>query len=209
MSKSIGILGSGIVGITLANGFKKLGFDVGVGNRKASNINGWNGRVGTYPEVAANSDTLVLAVKGSAAESVIKSIKEHLNDKTIIDTTNPLTDSAPEEGVLSYFTTLDESLMERLQKSAPNANFVKAFNSVGNAYMVNPDFQGIKPAMFICGNSSTAKDEVTELLLKLGWASEDFGGVKSARVIEPLCILWCIPGFLRNQWSHAFTILKE
>lgn len=208
MNKHIGILGSGIVGITLANGFKNLGFDVGVGNRKASGVKGWNGSLGTYSEVAANSDTLVLAVKGSAAESVIKSIREHLTNKTIIDTTNPISDKGPDDGVLGYFTTLDESLMERLQNIAPKAKFVKAFNSVGNAYMVNPDFKGIRPVMFICGNNSDAKSEVTEILSKLGWGAEDFGGVKSARVIEPLCILWCIPGFLRNQWSHSFTLLK-
>ncbi len=98
--------------------------------------------------------------------------------------------------------------MERLQAEAPEANFVKSFSSVGNARMINPEFKGGKPTMFICGNDDDAKHEVSRLLSRLGWESEDFGSVKSARAIEPLCILWCIPGLLRNEWSHAFKLLK-
>lgn len=209
MSTRIGILGSGIVGVTLANGLSNAGYDVSLGNRKGLAADNWTGTIGTYEKVAADSEIIVLAVKGSAAESVVEGIKDRLSGKTIIDTTNPIADTPPEEGVLSYFTSLDESLMERLQAIAPDAHFVKAFNSVGNAFMVNPDFGGQKPVMFICGNDSSAKSITGDLLKSLGWEFEDFGGVKSARAIEPLCILWCIPGMLRNEWSHAFTLLKK
>jgi predicted dinucleotide-binding enzyme len=75
--------------------------------------------------------------------------------------------------------------------------------------MVNPDFGGIKPTMFICGNEANAKKEVSKILDKFGFEVEDMGGVEAARAIEPLCILWCIPGFLRNQWMHAFKLLKK
>jgi predicted dinucleotide-binding enzyme len=98
--------------------------------------------------------------------------------------------------------------MERLQKAAPEANFVKAFNSVGNAYMVNPNFNGERPTMFIAGNSPEAKATVTEILDMFGWDTEDMGLAESARPIEQLCILWCLPGFLRNQWNHAFKLYK-
>ena len=208
MNKTIGILGSGIVGTTLANGLKNVGYEVKIANRKGTAVDNWAGEVGTYSDVAANSETIILAVKGTAAEEVIQIVKKHLMGKTVIDTTNPIANKEPDEGVLSYFTSLDESLMERLQLAVPGANFVKAFNSVGNAYMVNPDFKGSKPVMFICGNDTNAKNNAIELLKKLGWGAEDFGSVKSARAIEPLCILWCIPGMLRNEWSHAFTLLK-
>jgi predicted dinucleotide-binding enzyme len=63
--------------------------------------------------------------------------------------------------------------------------------------------------MFICGNDSVAKERVSELLTRFGWEVEDMGGAESARAIEPLCILWCIPGFKRNQWTHAFKLLKK
>ena len=207
--KNIGVLGSGVVGVTLANGLKNAGYDVSLANRSGHNVENWNGEIGTFNDVAEKSDMIILAVKGSAAEKVISSIKDNVSGKTILDTTNPISEQPPEDGVLKFFTTLDDSLMERLQKIASEANFVKCFSSVGNAFMVNPDFDGIKPVMFICGNSEAAKKETAEILQKLGWDNEDFGGVKSARAIEPLCILWCIPGIQKNQWSHAFTLLKK
>jgi hypothetical protein len=98
--------------------------------------------------------------------------------------------------------------MERLQKEFGEVRFVKAFNSVGAARMVNPDFGGARPTMFICGDDAGAKQSVAKVLDQFGWEVEDMGGVQAARAIEPLCILWCIPGFLHNRWTHAFKLLK-
>jgi 8-hydroxy-5-deazaflavin:NADPH oxidoreductase len=75
--------------------------------------------------------------------------------------------------------------------------------------MYKPDFGGTKPTMFICGNDGAAKETVANILEAFGWQAEDMGKVESARAIEPLCILWCAPGFLRNQWAHAFKLLKK
>ena len=99
--------------------------------------------------------------------------------------------------------------MERLQKSAPDAYFVKAFSCIGNAFMVNPDFNGVTPTMFICGNNDGAKGEVTAILEKFGFEGEDLGKVEAARAIELLYILWCIPGFLTNRWTNAFKFLRK
>ena len=99
--------------------------------------------------------------------------------------------------------------MERLQASYPEAYFVKAFSCVGNAWFVNPDFPGGPPTMFICGNHEPAKHQVAVILEQFGWAWEDMGSVEAARAIEPLCMLWCIPGLLHNQWAHAFKLLKQ
>jgi predicted dinucleotide-binding enzyme len=111
-------------------------------------------------------------------------------------------------GVIKFFTDLNESLLEKLQKNYPEINFVKAFNSVGNAFMVTPQFPGGKPTMFICGNDAAAKSAVQKILDQFGWETEDMGAMEAARAIEPLCMLWCIPGFTRNQWAHAFKLLK-
>ena len=127
----------------------------------------------------------------------------------MIDATNPIADAAPRNGVLRYFTDINGSLMERLQALAPGAKFVKAFSSVGSAFMVDPDFDGLKPTMFICGNDEGAKQEVTSILTTFGWDTEDMGTVEAARAIEPLAMLWCIPGIRRNSWSHAFKLLKR
>lgn len=197
------------MGVTLANGFAGEGYGVTIGNRSGHKVEGWPGKVGTYQKVAAESDAVILAVKGAAAEEVVKGVAEEISGKTVIDTTNPLSDEPADEGVLKYFTKPDESLMERLQKIAPDANFVKAFNSVGNAQMIHPKYKDGTPTMFICGNNKKAKTDVAGMLEQLGWEVQDLGGVKSARAVEQLCILWCLPGFVNNQWSHAFKMLTR
>jgi predicted dinucleotide-binding enzyme len=216
MSKTVGIIGSGIVGQVLANGFIRHGYDVMIGTNNATKheelkekTNG-KAKIGTFEATAKFGGIVVLATKGTAAEAALKSAGvANLKDKTIIDTTNPIADAPPVNGVLKFFTSLDDSLMERLQKLAPGANFVKSFSCVGNALMVNPDFGGVKPTMFIAGNNGGAKMEVETILDMFGWESEDMGKAEAARAIEPLCILWCIPGFLSNSWMHAFKLLRK
>jgi predicted dinucleotide-binding enzyme len=212
----IGIVGSGIVGQVLANGFIKHGHEVMIGTNHADKRaeleekTRGRARIGSFAETGAFGEVVVLAAKGTAAEEAVKSVGiAALKDKTVIDATNPIADAPPTNGVLRFFTTLDDSLMERLQRLAPEANFVKAFNSIGNAVMVDPDFGGVKPTMFIAGNSDAAKAEVKGILAQFGWEWEDLGRAEAARAIEPLCILWCIPGFLGNSWSHAFKLLKK
>jgi 8-hydroxy-5-deazaflavin:NADPH oxidoreductase len=212
----IGILGSGIVGQVLARAFKSEGHEVGLGTRNISKEevvkfkkDNPGIRTGTFEEIAMTSELLVLAVKGDAAEEVIKLAGyKNLNNKTVIDTTNPIAAAPPVNGVLKFFTDLNSSLLEKLQAIIPEARFVKAFNSVGNNAMYKPHFTEGKPTMFICGNDDAAKKTVTNILTAFGWETEDMGKAEAARAIEPLCILWCIPGFIRNQWTHAFKLLK-
>ena len=211
----VGILGSGDVGKTLAKGFLKHGYQVAIGSdhtEKLAEFKKENPQMetATFEQAAQSGDIVVLCVKGTVAEKIIEKVKKHLSGKTVIDTTNPIADAPPQNGVLKFFTSLDESLMERLQKIAPDAQFVKAFNSVGSGLMINPDFRdNTKPTMFICGNNDDAKKKVYEILERFGFEIEDMGKAESARAIEPLCILWCIPGFLRNEWTHAFKLLKK
>ncbi len=215
MKAKIGIIGSGIVGQTLAAGFLKYGYEVMIGSRDLTKLADWKskasegGSIGSFAEAAEFGDIIVLATKGTAAlEALQLAGKANLSDKTIIDTTNPIADTAPENGVLNFFSELNDSLMERLQNAYQEANFVKAFNSIGSSVMINPDFGVEKPTMFICGNSLKAKDEVTEICSLFGFEAMDMGTVEAARAIEPLCMLWCIPGFRENKWNHAFRLLK-
>jgi len=211
----IAILGSGKVGEVLADGFLKHGYEVRRGTREIAKLAAWkntagaNASVGSFADAAKWGELVVLAVKGSAAESALDLAgAANLAGKVVIDTTNPIADGPPTNGVLHYFTTLEESLMERLQKKVPAARFVKAFNSVGNAQMVNPKLAGGPPSMFMCGNDDAAKAEVAKILDQFGWEIEDLGKVEAARAIEPLCMLWCIPGFLEKRWTHAYKVLK-
>lgn len=211
----VAVLGSGAVGQVLADGFLKHGHEVVRGTRSPEKLAEWakagaKASAASFGDAVKGADLVVLAVKGSAAEEVVRLAgPDALAGRTVIDTTNPIADAPPTNGVLHYFTTLEESLMERLQRLAPGARFVKAFSCVGNALMVNPDFGGEKPTMFICGDDAAAKKQVQGVLAQFGWEWEDIGGVEGARAIEPLCILWCAPGFQRNQWSHAYRVLRK
>ncbi|MGD0583971.1 MAG: NAD(P)-binding domain-containing protein [Bacteroidales bacterium] len=210
--KKIGIIGSGIVGKVLATGFHKHGYQVMLGSGDKSKREQFKKetgiQTGTFNETAAFGDIVLIAVKGDVAEKVMTGLAKEISGKTVIDATNPIAEKPPVNGVIQFFTSLDNSLMERLQKLVPDAHLVKAFNCVGNAFMIDPDF-GQKPSMFICGNNASAKKDVTSLLEKVGWEAEDMGNVEAARAIEPLCMLWCIPGIRENKWSHAFKLLKK
>ena len=209
----VGILGSGEVAQTLGAGFLKHGHTVLLATRDATKLAQWqtkhpSGRIGSFADAAGFGEIVVLAVKGDAALDAVRLAgASTLGGKVVIDTTNPIAATPPVNGVLTFFTSLDDSLLERLQKAYAEIRFVKAFNSVGSARMVNPQYAGGPPTMFICGNDAAAKQTVSGVLDQFGWEPLDMGSVEAARAIEPLCILWCIPGFLRNEWTHAFRVL--
>ena len=211
----IGVLGSGGVAQTLAAGFLKHGHAVTIGSRSPQKLADWASmnqgiRTGTFADAAGFGETIVLAVKGHAAVEALRLAgAKNLVGKPVIDACNPIADAPPVHGVLQFYTTQTESLMEQLQREFPDAHFVKAFNSVGSALMVNPQFADGTPTMFICGNDDAAKKTVAGICDQFGWEVADMGSVEAARAIEPLCILWCLPGFLNNQWTHAFKLLRK
>ena len=213
--QKVAVIGSGTVGQILADGFLKHGYEVMRGTREPSKLASWKSgagakaSVGTFADAARFGGLVVLAVKGTAAEDAVALCGDAITGKTVIDATNPIADAPPKNGVIAFFTGPNDSLMERLQKRAPGVHFVKAFSCVGNPHMVNPNFGGQRPTMFICGNHASAKEQVQTILDKFGWETEDMGTVEAARAIEPLCMLWCIPGLSRNQWNHAFKLLKK
>jgi predicted dinucleotide-binding enzyme len=209
--QKIGVIGSAAVGQALAKGFTSHGYDVRIGSRTPSKLAEFSKASGipaaTFAEVARWGEVVVLAVNGAAAEEAIRAAgPEHLAEKVVIDTTNPIAAKPPTDGVLEFFTGPNSSLMERLQSAFPAVRFVKAFSCVGNAKMVNPAFERGRPSMFYCGNDEDAKARVAAILEQFGWEPVDMGTVVGARAIEPLCQLWCIPGFRENRWTHAFAV---
>lgn len=212
--KKIGIIGTGEVAKVLGNGFLKRGHEVMMGSRDAAKAKEWaeksgKGKSGTFADAAKFGDIVILAVKGGIAVDALKLAgHENLAGKTVVDVNNPIADAPPVNGVLQFFTGPNDSLMERLQKAVPAANFVKSWSCVGSTFMVEPKFPGGTPTMFICGNNDAAKKDITDILRSFGWEIEDMGKVEAARAIEPLCMLWCIPGLTGNKWTHAFKLLK-
>ncbi len=213
----IGILGSGTVGQTLGAGLIKHGHQVKLGTRTPddADVRKWlaatpGATAGTFAEAAKFGELIILAAKGTVVESVINIAgKENLNGKTLLDVTNPIADAPPENGIVKYFTGPNESLGERVQALVPNAKVVKSFNSVGAGRMVNPHYEQGPPTMFLCGDDASAKSQVTEIIRQFGWEPYDVGGIKASRALEPLCMLWVIPGFTKNQWTHAFKLLTK
>jgi len=205
------------VGQTLGAGFLKHGHQAMLGTRdpKKSDVQKWvqntpGGTGGTFEETAKFGELIVLATLGRVVENVIDlaGIK-HFTGKSVIDSTNPLSDAPPIDGVLEFTTGPNESLAEKIQAKIPGAYVVKAFNSVGASRMINPQYKQGIPTMFICGNNAEAKTKVSEIIEQFERDPFDCGTIISARAIEPLCMLWCIPGFQKNQWTHAFKLLTE
>lgn len=212
MSVSVGVIGSGQVGQVLAAGYAGKGHAVTIGSRDPAKLAAWGAE---HPDVtvgdfaaAASADVVILAVGGSVAGDALATAGlARLAGKVVIDACNPIA-GPPANGVLPYFTGPGDSLIQRLQAAVPAARFVKAFNSVGNALMIDPALAGGPPSMFICGDDPAAKALVTELLAEVGWAAEDVGPAAMGGPVEALCQLWCAPGFLRGDWAHAYRVLR-
>jgi predicted dinucleotide-binding enzyme len=213
----VGVFGSGIVGQTLGAGFVKHGHQVMMGTRTPldQEVQDWLAKTpgaaaGTFAEAARFGELVVLAVLGRVVDKVVQLAgPENLTGKTVIDTTNPIAEAPPVNGVLQFTTGPNESLGEKVQALLPRAHVVKAFNSVGSVRMVDPHYEQGTPTMFLCGDDEAAKAQVGEIIGQFGWEPFDCGGILAARALEPLCMLWCIPGLLHDQWTHAFKVLTH
>lgn len=212
-SMRVGILGSGDVAKSLAKGFISRKYDVRLGTRSGAKpeVDDWTAaehlpiRQGTFHEVSAWAETVVLSTHGMANEEAIRSAgPPNFQGKVVIDTTNPLVmaeNAAPTLGISG-----NDSAGERVQRLLPKAHVVKAFNTIGHLHMVRPSFPE-PPTMFICGNDASAKEWVTKLLGEFGWSSVvDVGGIEGARLLEPLCVLWVVSGIRLSNWNIAFRL---
>ena len=211
----VGILGSGDVRLKLGDGFLALGNTVKIGTRNTSkeNIISWiarhgkNSTAGSFEEAASFGDIIILATLWSGTTDAIKLANpKNFAGKVTIDVTNPLDFS---KGVPSLALGHTNSGGETIQMLLPNAKVVKAFNTVGNPHFFNPDFPGGLPTMFICGNDSDAKKQVTKILSDFGWETVDMGGIEVSRLLEPLAMLWINYYFKTNTGNHAFKLLRK
>ena len=211
----VGVLGSGEVGRRLAAGFASRGHDVMIGCRDLAKpelhewLSGDGAGVvtGAYAEVAAHGELLALAVLGNAAEQAIAEAgPDNFSGKVVIDAMNPLDFSSGFPPKLSI--SGEDSLGERVQRALPDAKVVKAFNTIGNPYFVDPSFSQGKPTMLIAGDDPDAKRTVGDVLADFGWPDVvDIGGIEGSRELEAICIAWVKIGGTRGAWDHGFTLL--
>jgi len=209
----VGVLGSGDVGKVLAGGFLKLGHEVRIGSRSPEKLKEWaagagdGASTGTFAEAAEFGDIIVLATHGEGTQSAIEMAgAANFDGKVVIDATNPLDFSS---GGPQLSIGLNDSLGERVQRWLPKARVVKAFNTVGNAHMIDPQFPGGPPTMFIGGNDADAKKLVTQVCEAWGWEVAALGGIDASRYLEPMCMAWVVYGIRTGTWNHAFKLLKK
>ena len=210
----IGIYGTGEVGQALARGFVKRGDEVMIGSRDSEKARKSAAAVdakvkgATFAEVGKFGDAMVLATLWSGTKSAIDMAGvDAFKGKVVLDVTNPLVfePNSPPRLALGH----TDSGGEQVQRWLPDAKVVKVYNTVGNKHMVDPQFPGGPPDMFLCGNDEGARATVSKICQDFGWAVIDLGGIEQSRLLEPLCILWVLYGVRTGSWDHAFKLLRK
>ena len=192
----IAVIGTGVVGRTLAQAFQQAGHDVVVGTRDPGKTSGreeWAGLgVPLQPlaTVAGEADLVVNATSGGASLSALGEVgSEHLAGKVIVDVSNPLDFS---QGFPpSLFVKDTDSLAEQVQRAFPQARVVKALNTLNADLMVEPQALGRSTTVFVSGDDADAKALVVDLLESFGHDDViDLGGLETARGTEMLLPIW-------------------
>lgn len=161
----------------------------------------------TYADAASSCELACLVTAWSGTENAIRlCVPDNLAGKVVVDVTNPLV-FGPEGPGLALGTT--DSAGEQVQRWLPRSHVVKAWNIVGNANMVDPQVPGGPPDMFFCGDDAGAKQTVADLLRECGWPSIDAGGIRAARQLESLALLWISYAITHQRSDHAFKLLRS
>jgi predicted dinucleotide-binding enzyme len=211
----IAVIGSGDVGQALAKGLVDLGHSVMIGTRDTSKKDlKWTKKhdkeklqVGSFAEAADFGEIAILAVAWHATENVLGIIRPELSGKIVIDVTNPLLFSEDEAPQLAVGHNM--SAGEMVQQTLTDSHVVKTLNTINFRHMVQPQYKSGTPTMFMCGNNTSAKAHVRDLLQSLGWQDiQDVGTIERSRLLEPLCLLWVEYGVANETWDYAFSVIR-
>ncbi len=194
----IGVLGTGLVGQTLAGKLASLGHEVKMGAREAGNEKaaafakaaGRGASHGTFAEAAAFGEVVFNCTNGAASlDALTAAGAKNLAGKVLVDVANPLDFSKGMPPTI--FTPQGDSLAESIQRKFPEARVVKALNTVNANVMVSPGKVPGESDLFVCGNDAAAKQRVVELLHAFGWKNViDLGDITGARGLEAYLLLW-------------------
>lgn len=194
----IGILGTGVVGQTIGEALVKLGHDVTLGARSATNDKAakWAGDIGaraahgTFADAAAFGEIVFNCTSGTVSLAALDAAGANpLSGKPLVDVSNPLDVSHGMPPTLAVCNT--DSIAEQIQAAFPEAKVVKTLNTMSASVMVNPSLVPGEHDVFVTGNDAAAKARVTDLLRSLGWRNIiDLGDITTARGTEMLLPIW-------------------
>jgi 8-hydroxy-5-deazaflavin:NADPH oxidoreductase len=223
------VFGTGFAGQTIAEKLFQLGHSVMVGTRDIESLlkkdqkdyigrppfKEWHAankgiELGNYKEAAAFGEMIINATNGAGTIEAFESAgEENLNNKVVLDISNPLDFS---KGMPpSFFVCNTDSLGETLQRTFPKMKVVKSLNTVNAYVMVNPGLLSEDTNIFISGNDPSAKEEVKNLLMSFGWKEKyliDLGDISTARGTEQLVAVWVRLMGALNTPMFNFKIVK-
>jgi len=193
-----GVLGSGLVGSTIATKLVSLGHEVKMGSRDAANPKskawvdkaGRGASQGTFADAAAFGEIVFNCTNGMGSLDALKSAGDAaFRGKILVDVANPLDFSKGMPPTL--FVGNSDSLGETIQRTFPEAKVVKALNTVNASVMVEPGRVRGEHDVFVAGNDAGAKAQVVRLLNDFGWKNvNDVGDITAARATEAYLHLW-------------------
>lgn len=212
--RRIAVLGTGRVGRTLGAGFARHGHQVVLGSRDPQSPRanqavaevGGSTRAATYAEAAKWAEWVFVCVPGETVEDAVALAgPENLAGKAVVDVSNAMETS---DGVSSLAFGMEDSCAEHVQRAAPEARVVKAFNSCGVRMMIDPVVTCPPPMMPICGDDVNAKGQIAELLADVGWEPVDFGVLRCAGMIEAMTVAWLQYGEATGIWDHVYEFAR-
>jgi 8-hydroxy-5-deazaflavin:NADPH oxidoreductase len=222
----ISVLGTGVVGQTIAEKLSQLGHDVMISTRNVQKVfentatdrygrpsfKEWssansNIKVGTHAEAGTFGEMIVNATNGAGSLEALEAAgKKNLENKIVIDIANPLDFS---KGMPpSLFVCNTDSLGEQIQRTFPLAKVVKTLNTMNTFIMVNPALLAEDHNVFVSGNDGDSKSEVKALLKSFGWKTStiiDLGDITTSRGTEQLLPIWIR---LYGSFQHAMFNFK-
>ena len=214
-TKTVAILGNGVVGVAVAKGFAELGYRVIFGTRDVAGTKTREALAAVpgagaaaYAEAAKAADLAFVALPyGGVQEALKLAGAANLEGKVVIDATNPIDFSTGSPKMAIGHT---DSAGELVQRLLPGAHVVKAFNIITAGHMVHPKFADGTPDMIIAGNDVAAKEEVAALLGKFGWRKPiDLGDISASRLLEPFALVWITYAFKNKHFTHGFSLLGQ
>lgn len=216
--KKIAVLGTGMVGSTIASKLIQLGYEIKMGSRTANNekaaewvkTNGAKASQGTFSNAAKFGELIFNCSKGENALEVMQMAGvENLSGKILIDVSNPLdfSNGMPPTLIPALVNTV--SLGEEIQKLLPQTHVVKTLNIVNCEVMVNAAKCGGDPTIFVAGNNSEAKKEVEKILHQFGWNDIiDLGDIKHSRSTEMMLPIWLSVYMATQNGYIGFKIVR-